>query len=109
MDNCSEEQFNYYYLAKKFAPLGQLAKWGLLLCTLFDMPSWCRGSPDACANYVKQLYSPSFPILPPIGGAGISLIFWAILALKMHFRKLAMGDHYRFKGWHVFRAVVLFL
>jgi len=107
VDKCTEEQFDYYCTAKKMKMLGTIAKYGLLLCTLFDMPSWCRGTPEACSSYVKQLYSPGFPILPQRGGAGISIIFWLILGGRMRIRKLAMGTAYSFHEWHLFTAVVI--
>lgn len=107
VDKCSEEQFNYYLLAKKMKILGHTAKYGLLLCTLFDTPSWCRGTPEPCSSYVKQMYSPNFPILSQNAGAGISLVFWAILGARMRLRKLAMGEAYSFHQWHLFTAVII--
>jgi hypothetical protein len=109
VDNCTEEQFNYYHLAKRTKWLGYLAKYGLLLCSIFDLPSWCRGTPAECSNYVKQLYSPFFPILPVRAGAGISAIFWCILLGRMYARKLAMGSAHRLTQWRIFTAAVLLI
>jgi len=109
VDNCSEEQFNYYCLSKKMKLLGTCAKYGLLVASICDMPSWCRGTPEACSTYVQQLYSPGFTVLPPMGGAILSLVFYGILLVKMHVRKLALADAYSISNWQLFTATILIL
>lgn len=107
VDECSTEQFQYYCLAKRLKLLGHLAKYGLVLLTIFDPPSKCVGTPENCAALDPQVYNIHFPVLAPWISLIIALVFYAIIIYRMWLRRKAMGEAFEFHPWHKFTATVV--
>jgi len=106
VDECTEDQFYYYVLAKRLKLLGHLAKYGLVVLTIFDEPSKCRGTPENCAALDPQVYNIHFPVLAPWISLIIAIALYCIIFFRMTLRRWAMGEAYDFHSWHRFTAVV---
>lgn len=92
---CTEDQFWYYWLSKRTKPIGLVAKYVLVLLTVFNPPSACRGTVENCARLDKLVYSVHLPIISHQVSTAISILMFLVIAFRMYLRYRALGTAYK--------------
>jgi len=103
----TEDQFWYYRLCKReLKLLGQVAKYGLLLLTIFEAPATCKGTSLACATLDAKVYSMQLGNIPFSVSACISLVLFAAIAFRMRVRQWALGKAWKFHVWIQYNWII---
>jgi len=106
VDNCSQEQFDYFCFLKRMKLLWWSAKYLLVALMVFDVPASCIGSAIACSTRNRQWYSSSISVIPSNISAGLSIVLYAIIYLRIYVRRKALGSIWQPHNWVKFNLIV---
>mmetsp|Transcript_70972 Transcript_70972/g.123091 ORF Transcript_70972/g.123091 Transcript_70972/m.123091 type:complete len:808 (+) Transcript_70972:84-2507(+) len=99
VESCQQSQLEWYILMKRTSWLTTMAKCTLLLLTIFEEPSVCTATAQACeAEEVQKFYSMHVARLPPRVSNSIALACWLVLLGRMWLQSKALGNAYHL-GW----------
>lgn len=106
--SCRKDQLEYFWLFRRTAWMTTVAKWVLILTTVFEVPSWCHGSKAICEQHYASLeYSWHAPILPKGVSFLLVTVCWVALGFRMFLQYKAHGKAFELTRWHKFAVAVL--
>lgn len=101
-EHCPKAQFEWYLLFKRTKNTDMCAKIALVLLTLFELPSSCKGTEYECAHANASVYSWNLPTISTRLRMLIAACLYLFIGFRLVVRQKSLGENFSLDAWYNF-------